>query len=112
MQIPGLVVMRKKTLAAVCSILAFAILLTLRLAGVSVPLGLLPFLVFLVLVPLLMIPMTLLNQRLLTWRKARGRDIEEEEKFENEDAGIISLRPKSESAMKDDERRHIHPIFR
>lgn len=104
--------MRKRTLAAFCSILACAILLVLRFSGVGIPLGLSPFLVFLVLMPLLMIPMTLLNKRLLAWRKARGRDIEEEEKFENEDAGIISLRPKSESAMKDDEKRHIHPLLR
>jgi hypothetical protein len=38
-----------------------------------------PFAVYLVLVPLLMAPMTLLNKRLLTWRKARGRDIAQEE---------------------------------
>lgn len=104
--------MRKKTLAGVCSILAFAILLTLRFVGIRDPLGLSPFLVFIVLMPLLMIPMMILNKRLLAWRKIRGRNIEEEEKYENEDAGIISLRPKSESAMKDDEKRHIHPILR
>lgn len=33
------------------------------------------------------------NQRIRAWRKARGRDIEEEEKYENVETGIISLRP-------------------
>jgi hypothetical protein len=86
--------MRKRTLAILCSVLAFGILFALKFAGLSVPLGLSPLLVFFVLVPLLMIPMALFNERLLAWRKTRGRDIEEEEKYENEDAGLISLRPK------------------
>ena len=104
--------MRRKTLAAVCSILAFGIVFALRFVGIKVPFGLSLFIVFLVLVPLLMLPMAVLNKRLLAWRKIRGRDIEEEEKYENEDAGVISLRTKSESAMKDDQKRHIHPILR
>ncbi len=35
----------------------------------------------------------LLNPRILNWRKARGRDIEEEERYES-DHGMISLTPK------------------
>lgn len=37
--------------------------------------------------------LTLLNRRILDWRKARGRDIEEEERHES-DYGMISLTPK------------------
>ncbi|MBK8302491.1 MAG: hypothetical protein KA831_04565 [Pyrinomonadaceae bacterium] len=35
----------------------------------------------------------LLNRRILDWRKAGGRDIEEEERYES-DHGMISLTPK------------------
>jgi len=38
----------------------------------------------------------LINQRILAWRKAHGRDIEDEERYENEASGIISLRPRDE----------------
>jgi hypothetical protein len=70
------------------------------------------FFVFLVFVPLLMIPLTLLNKRLLARRKAHGRDIEEEEKYEREGAGIISLRPKSPAEIEEDEKRYLHPTLR
>jgi hypothetical protein len=36
--------------------------------------------------------LTPLNRRLLEWRKARGRDIEEEERYETE-SGMIRLTP-------------------
>jgi hypothetical protein len=88
---------RKRTLAGVCVVLALAILIALKFLGVSVGIGLAPFVIYLVLVPLLMVPMTLLNQRLLTWRKARGRDIAQEEEYEIGETGIISLRPKPDS---------------
>jgi hypothetical protein len=104
--------MRKRTLAILCALLACAILLALKFMGMSPPLGLAPFLVFLVLVPLLMMPMTLLNKRLLAWRKDRGRDIEEEELYEREGAGIISIRPKSQAEIEEDARRHLHPLLR
>lgn len=39
--------------------------------------------------------LTPLNRRLLDWRKARGRDIEEEERFET-DHGMIRLTPNDE----------------
>ena len=39
--------------------------------------------------------LTLLNRRILDWRKTRGRDIEEEERYES-DHGMISLNPKDE----------------
>ena len=39
--------------------------------------------------------LTPLNRRLLDWRKARGRDIEEEERFET-DHGMIRLTPNNE----------------
>ena len=104
--------MRKKTLAVIGSILALVILLGLRFVGVRIPLGLAVFYVFLVFVPLLMIPLTLLNKRILARRKAHGRDIEEEEKYEREGAGIISLRPKSQAEIEEDEKRYLHPTLR
>ena len=104
--------MRKKTLAATCSILALVILFALRSVGVRIPLGLAVFFVYLLFVPLLMVPMTLLNERFLAWRKAHGRDIEEEEKYEREGAGIISLRPKSQAEIEEDETRYLHPTLR
>jgi hypothetical protein len=100
--------MRKQTLAGVCYLLSFLIVVglrtTARLFGVYIPLVsyVSPFLASFVLTPLLLIPLTKLNRHLLDWRKARGRDIEEEEKYENVDAGIISLRPTPSS---DDESR-------
>jgi hypothetical protein len=104
--------MRKRTLAIFCSVLAIVGLLALRLVGFSVPFGLAPLMVFLVLVPLLMVPMTLLNKRLLAWRRQRGRDIEEEETYEHEGAGIIRLRPKSQAEIEEDEKRYLHPALR
>jgi len=38
------------------------------------------FVIYLAVTPLLLLPMTALNKRLLAWRKARGRDIEDEER--------------------------------
>lgn len=92
--------------------LAFGLLFGLRFVGIKVPFTLAGFFVFLLLVPLLIIPLTLLNKRVLAWRKARGRDIEEEEKYEREASGIISLRPKTEAEMEEDEKRHLHPMLR
>lgn len=104
--------MRKKTLAGVCSILAFAALFGLRFAGVRIPFAIGGFVALLVLMPLLVVALTPLNRRLLAWRKERGRDIEEEEKYEREGAGIISIRPKSQAEIEEDERRHLHPSLR
>ena len=105
--------MRKRTLAAVCSMLSVAILFALSFSGIRVPLGLSPFILFLVLVPLLMVPLALVNKRLLAWRKARGRDIEEEERYENEETGIISLRPRPESQSEsNEENKHLPILFR
>ena len=47
----------------------------------------------LVLAPFLVLLLTPLNKRLLAYRKARGRDILEEERYES-DQGMISLMPK------------------
>lgn len=43
-----------------------------------------------VLTPVILLALTPFNQRLLSWRKARGRDIEEEERYESP-GGMISL---------------------
>ena len=104
--------MRKKTLAGLCSILAFGVLFGLRFAGVRIPFAVGALVAVLVVMPLLVVALTPLNKRLLAWRKERGRDIEEEEKYEREGAGIISIRPKSQAEIEEDERRHLHPSLR
>jgi hypothetical protein len=92
--------MRKKTLSSVCFILALIIVFLLRsLArpqGIHLPLigYVSPVIASFIVVPLLLIPLTAVNQYILAWRKARGRDIEEEEKHEFDEADIISLRPR------------------
>ncbi|HEV2827311.1 MAG TPA: hypothetical protein VGW76_06865 [Pyrinomonadaceae bacterium] len=92
--------MRQKTLAAVCVILTLAICVGLRwLASLYTPhLPLIgpvsPVIAVIILLPLVLIPLAAFNQRILTWRKAHGRDIAEEEKHEFDDADIISLRPR------------------
>ena len=92
--------MRKRTLVSVCFALAIAIVVLLRLLarsqGIRLPLiGLVsPLIASFVIVPLLLIPLTALNQRVLAWRKERGRDIEAEERHEFSESGIISLKPR------------------
>lgn len=92
--------MRKQTLGSVCFIFALVLFVALKsLAssqGIHLPLvGFVsPLIASFILVPLLLIPFTAINQRILAWRKAHGRDIELEEKHEFDDAGIISLRPR------------------
>jgi hypothetical protein len=49
---------------------------------------------------LLSVAMAPLNKRLLAWRKARGRDLKEEARYEIEEADIISLRPQTESLSR------------
>jgi hypothetical protein len=53
-----------------------------------------PLIASFIVVPLLLIPLTAVNQYILAWRKVRGRDIEEEEKHEFDEADIISIRPR------------------
>ena len=84
--------MRKSTLAGLAVLLAYAIIFVLRFAGVSISFLLSPLVAGLFLAPLLLLPLAALNKPLLAWRKARGRDIEEEEKYEHD--GVISLRPR------------------
>jgi hypothetical protein len=92
--------MRKKTLSGVCFILALVVVFLLRALahaqGIQLPLlsYVSPLIASFIIVPLLLIPLTALNQYILAWRKAQGRDIEEEEKHEFEEADIISLRPR------------------
>ena len=84
--------MRKTTLTSGCFLLACAIMFGLSFAGVRIPFGLSPLFAGLFLAPALLVPLAVLNKYLLAWRKARGRDIEEEEKYEHD--GVISLRPR------------------
>ena len=86
--------MRKKTLAGVSAVLGWAIVFGLSFAGVRIPFHLSPLFAGLALAPVLLVPLSSLNKYLLAWRKARGRDIEEEEKYEDDATGIISLRPR------------------
>ena len=72
--------MRKSVLASVCSVLALLIVLAMGFFRVKTPHNIPFFVIYLVLMPFLSIAMTPLNKRLLAWRKARGRDLEEEEK--------------------------------
>jgi len=89
--------MRKSALASVCSVLALLIVLAMGFFRVKTPHNIPFFVIYLVLMPLLSVAMTPLNKRLLAWRKARGRDLEEEEKHEIGETGIISLRPRPDS---------------
>ena len=43
-----------------------------------------------ILTPIILLVLTPFNQKVLAWRKMRGRDIEEEERFESP-TGMISL---------------------
>jgi accessory gene regulator protein AgrB len=67
--------MRKSTLATVCSVLALLIVLAMGFFHVNTPHNIPFFVIYLVLMPLLLVALAPLNQRLLTWRKARGRDL-------------------------------------
>ena len=92
--------MRKKTLFGICFLVALTIVYLLRWfassQGIHLPLigYVSPLMASFVMVPLLLIPLTALNRYVLAWRKTRGRDIEEEEKHEFDEADIISLRPR------------------
>ena len=92
--------MRKKTLFSICFILALVIVFLLRWfaasQGIRLPfIGYVsPLIASFIIVPILLIPLTALNQHILQWRKAHGRDIETEEKHEFDEADIISLRPR------------------
>lgn len=91
--------MRWKLLPGVSALISVAVLILLNLFHIRIPLGLSPFLIFWVLAPLLMIPLTPLNRKLLAWRKQRGRDIEEEERYEIEGTDFVSLRRQSTNAI-------------
>ncbi|HMJ25624.1 MAG TPA: hypothetical protein VK475_07335 [Pyrinomonadaceae bacterium] len=69
--------MRKSTLASLCSAVALLIVLAMGFFRVKTPHNIPFFVIYLVLMPPLSVAMTLLNRRLLAWRKARGRDLEE-----------------------------------
>jgi hypothetical protein len=91
--------MRKRTLATIAYLLALVLVYLLRAAARSqgVPVPWLAtyaslFVASLVVTPLLLIPLTKLNDRLLEWRRARGRDIEAEERHETE-SGVLSIKP-------------------
>lgn len=84
--------MRKTTLAGLSGLMAYAIAFLLSFAGFRLPFALSPLFAGLFLAPVLLVPLTFMNKYLLAWRKARGQDVEEEEKYEHD--GIIGLRPR------------------
>jgi len=87
--------MRWKLLPGVSASIGVLVLILLNLFHIRIPLGEASLLVVWVLVPLLMIPLVPLNRKLLAWRKQRGRDVEEEERFEIDGTDFISLRPQT-----------------
>ncbi len=92
--------MRKQTLGSICFSLSLAIYYLFRYLansqGIQLPLigPVSPMIASFIIMPLLLVPLTALNQYILAWRKAHGRDIVEEEKHEFGEADIISLRPR------------------
>lgn len=94
--------MRKKTFAGLCVILTVATVLGLKVVAgsyaVRLPLfgNLSPLIAAVIILPVLFTSLGAVNQYVLAWRKAHGRDIQEEEKHEFEDADLISLRPRQE----------------
>lgn len=90
--------MRKTTLATVSFLLSLIIVCGLNLLARSLGLPPAGFIMLLIaasiLSPIVVMALSKLNQPLLKWRKARGRDIELEEKHEIEGADIISIKPK------------------
>lgn len=78
--------MRKQTLGVIFIVMTFLLIFFFKPLIRSYPF----FFIFYI---LLLIALIMFNQRIRAWRKARGRDIEEEEKYENVETGIISLRP-------------------
>ncbi len=89
--------MRKSTLTIVCSVLGLLVMLAMGFFRVKTPHNIPFFVIYIVSMPLFKVALTPLNQRLLVWRKARGRDLGEEAKYEIEEAGIISLRLRGET---------------
>ncbi len=88
--------MRKKNLLFLSFAVSVAIVGALHFIayrrGIELSLILALCLAALIVHPLLLKPLTKLNQRLLDRQKARGRDLDEEEKHEIS-MGLISLRP-------------------
>lgn len=87
--------MRWKLLPGVAGSISLVVLILINLTNIRIPFGLSPFLFFWVLAPLMTVVLAPLNRKLLAWRRARGRDIEEEERFEIDGTDFISLRKQS-----------------
>lgn len=91
--------MRKSTLAGIAYLLTvitvYGVAFVFRISGLEwqIPGPVAQLTSALLLAPLMLIPLSKLNRHLLAWRKKKGRDIEEEERYENMAAGLISLQP-------------------
>jgi|ERR1044072_1456611 MFS superfamily sulfate permease-like transporter len=92
--------MRANTLHAILLVLALVILLGLKWLASSYTVHLpvigdvSPLIAAVIVLPLVFVGVAVLNQPILAWRKAHGKDIVEEQKHEFDDADIISLRPR------------------
>ena len=53
-----------------------------------------PVIAAVIILPFVLITVAAFNQWIITWRKAHGKDIVEEQAHEFDDADIISLRPR------------------
>ncbi len=86
--------MRNQTLAGICVFFGIAVGVGMWSLGYSMPFGLSPFVSTLIVVPLLLLILTPLNHRLL---KARGRNLEEEQRHELAESEMITLQRQEKS---------------
>lgn len=93
--------MRTATFLSICAAIAAAITLLIHVGiayiGLNPPFGdslIFEAIKFAFVVPVVVLALNPVNQQIRNWRKARGRDVEEEEKFETE-SGIISITQKN-----------------
>jgi hypothetical protein len=85
--------MGERTLTAVCSVIALLVVLAMGFFRVKTPHNIPFILIYVVLMALLLLVLKPLNRGLLGRRKARGREIQDEESCEVEETDAISLRP-------------------
>ncbi|HEX9959435.1 MAG TPA: hypothetical protein VGB00_00715 [Pyrinomonadaceae bacterium] len=91
--------MRTATFIGICGFISigFVLLLQVLLAYLGIDIPYIDGIIFKVIevgifVPIVGVILNPLNQKIRLWRKKRGRDIEEEEKYETE-SGFIKLTP-------------------
>ncbi len=98
--------MRTETFLLICTGFTFTAILTINRVLGAMGLAV-PFSLDLVTSPLVSaglgfvigLALTPINKRIRQWRKTRGRDIDEEERYES-DHGMISLTPKDKNGLE------------